>query len=216
MNRLFLLAVAAVGLAACNDGPGDAPVAETTAVQTDASALLAFTGTALPIQATDSTVTWIGAKLTGNHLGGFRDVSGSVYVDGQTVTGADVVIDATSIYSDNERLTGHLQSDDFFSVETYPEARFQTNSLRAVAPADSLGDESTATHIVTGRLTMRGQTSEVTFPATVAVADGRATVEAAFLIDRTDWGIVYTGMRDDLINEHVRIGLDVVAGRAGA
>ena len=213
MSRLSVLLALALPLAACNDSVGDAPEATTESVApADADAPLAFTGTALPIVATDSTVTWIGAKLTGNHLGGFRDVSGSVYVDGAAVTGADVRIDATSIYSDNDRLTGHLQSEDFFEVETYPEARFQTNTLRPVAPSDSLGDDSGATHLVTGRLTMHGQTNEITFPATVAVADGRATIRAAFLIDRTEWGLTYPGMRDDLINEQVRIALDVAAG----
>lgn len=213
MPRVLLLAALAVALSACNDGPGDAPVAETDAVAPAAADTdLAFTGTALPVAATDSTVTWIGAKLTGNHLGGFRTVDGSVYVDGDAVTGADVRIDATSIYSDDERLTGHLQSADFFDVATYPEARFQTNTLRPVTAADSLGEDSPATHLVTGRLTMHGQTNEVTFPAVVAVEGGRATIEAAFLIDRTDWGLTYPGMRDDLINEQVRIALDVVAG----
>ncbi len=213
MTRFLFVAALAVALSACNDGPGDAPVAATDAVaRADAGGDLAFTGTALPIAATDSTVTWIGAKLTGNHLGGFRTVDGSVYVDGSTVTGADVRIDATTIYSDSDRLTGHLQSADFFEVETYPEARFQTNTLRPVTAADSLGDDSPATHLVTGRLTMHGQTNEVTFPATVVVAGGRATIETAFLIDRTDWGLTYPGMRDDLINEQVRIALDVVAG----
>lgn len=213
MSRFLLLLPAVLLLAACNDSVGDAPEATTEAVApADADAPLAFTGTALPITATDSTVTWIGAKITGNHLGGFRGVDGRVYVDGGAVTGADVRIDATTIYSDSDRLTGHLQSPDFFEVETYPEARFQTNALRPVTPADSLGDDPEATHLVTGRLTMRGQTNEVTFPATVAVDGGRATVRAAFLIDRTDWGLTYPGMRDDLINEQVRIALNVAAG----
>lgn len=214
MPRLALVALAALTLAACQNQTPDAPVAEvsTAGTATTSDAPLTFTGTAVPLVASDSTVTWIGAKLTGNHLGGFRDVTGQLYTDAGAVTGADIVIATPSIYSDNERLTGHLQSDDFFSVETYPEARFQTNTLRPVAASDSLGEDSEATHIVTGRLTMRGQTNEITFPATVSVDGGRASVRAAFLIDRTQWGIVYTGMRDDLINEQVRIQLDAVAG----
>lgn len=210
MIRLLVAALALPLLAACADTTPDGPVA-TTAVVADADAPLDFTGTPLPITGTDSTVTWIGAKLTGNHLGGFRDVSGQIYVDGDRVTGADVRIATPSIYSDNDRLTGHLQSDDFFSVETYPDARFQTTDLRPVAASDSLGADAEATHIVTGRLTMRGQTREVTFPAVVGYDGQRASVRAAFLINRTDWGITYAGMRDDLINERVRIQLNAVA-----
>lgn len=213
MPRLALAALAVLTLAACQNQAPDAPVAETSTAGTAAAdAPLTFTGTALPIAATDSTVTWIGAKLTGNHLGGFRDVSGQIYTDGAAVTGADIAIATPSIYSDSDRLTGHLQSDDFFSVETFPEARFQTNTLRPVAASDSLGEDSEATHIVTGLLTMRGQTNEITFPATVTMEGDRASVRAAFLIDRTQWGIVYTGMRDDLINEMVRVQINAVAG----
>lgn len=214
-RTLTLTALAAVFLAGCAD-LGDAPEAETTAVETDAlSEEITYTGTALPIAATDSTVTWIGAKLTGNHLGGFSATDGVVYVDGGEVTGADVQIDMTSIYSDNEDLTGHLMSEDFFEVQTYPEARFQTNTIRPITEADGVQSE-TATHMVTGRLTMRDRTNEVTFPAYVAYTDAGAAVESSFLIDRTEWGINYPGMQDDLINDQVRIQLDVATSEAAA
>lgn len=215
--RLPALAVlvSAAGLTACGD-VGTAPEAETTTLATsEAAEEVAFTGTAVPIAATDSTVTWIGAKLTGNHLGGFRKTDGVVYVDGDAVTGADVRIDMTSIYSDNDQLTGHLQSDDFFEVETYPEARFQTTAIRPLTEADGVQSE-TATHMVTGRLTLRGQTNEVTFPAYIAQTSDGATVQASFIIDRTAWGINYPGMQDDLINDQVRIELDVATTDAAA
>ena len=209
MLRLLLLLALALPLAACGD-VGDAPEATTTAVDAQTSTPVAFTGTALPIAADDSTVTWIGAKLTGNHIGGFQTVTGDVYVDGGQVTGADVLIDATTIYSDNERLTGHLMTGDFFEVERFPEARFQTTSLRPATAADSL-EWAEATHLVTGRLTMRDQTNEVTFPAIVTYDGSTATVQSTFLINRQDWGIDYRGQADDLINDMVRISLDVTA-----
>lgn len=220
MPRLSLLAALAVALplAACAD-VGDAPEAVTEAPAAgDATgdAALTFTGTAWPIVASDSTVTWTAAKITRSHVGGFQTVTGTIYVDGGVVTGADVRIDATSITSDDDNLTGHLKSPDFFDVATYPEARFQTTTLRPVAASDSLGDDDPTTHLVTGPLTMHGQTRTVTFPAVVTLDGDRATVEAAFLIDRTEWGLAYPGRRDDLINEQVRIALDVAAAPAGA
>lgn len=216
-RTLTLSAAAALTLTACGD-VGDAPEATTTAVEADAAAATeqtALTGTPVPIAASDSTVTWIGAKLTGNHVGGFRAVDGQVYVDNGEVTGADVRIDMTSIYSDDDDLTGHLSSADFFEVETYPESRFRTTAIRPIAPADEVQSE-TATHMVTGQLTMHGQTNEVTFPTYIAATDAGATVQSSFLIDRTEWGITYPGMQDDLINEMVRIELDVATSEAAA
>lgn len=214
IRPLTLGVLTALAVTGCAD-LGDAPTATTTAVEPGGAAPdeVVFAGTPVPIAATDSTVTWIGAKLTGNHVGGFRVVDGVVYMDGGEVTGADVEIDMTSIYSDNEDLTGHLLSEDFFEVETYPAGRFQTAQVRPVAVADSVAWED-ATHLVTGLLTMHGQTNEITFPAIVQVADGAASIQSRFLIDRTNWGITYPGMQDDLINEQVRIELDVVTDAA--
>ena len=216
MTRTLLSATLALGfLAGCGD-LGDASEATTTTVEPAAADTpVTFTGTAIPISATDSTVQWTGAKLTGNHVGGFRIVDGAVYVDGDAVTGADVEIDMTSIYSDNDDLTGHLMSEDFFEVETYPTAAFQTSDIRPLTEADGIQDEN-ATHMVTGRLTMHGTTNEVTFPATVQRTAEGATVEAAFLIDRTLWDINYPGMQNDLINDQVRLELNVAAGDAVA
>ena len=214
MTRTLLTATLALGLLAGCADLGDAPVA-TTEAAADTDAPIAFTGTAIPISATDSTVQWTGAKITGNHVGGFRTVDGAVYVDGDAVTGADVEIDMTSVYSDNDDLTGHLMSADFFEVETYPSASFRTSDIRPITEADGVQNED-ATHMVTGQLTMRGMTNTVSFPATVQRTDGGATVEAAFLIDRTLWGITYPGAQDNLINDQVRLELNVAAGDAVA
>ena len=67
---------------------------------------------------------------------------------------------------------------------------------------------------MTGNLTMHGQTNAVTFPATIAMEDGTVRATADFIIDRTHWGIVYTGQADDLIENDVRLILDVVAADA--
>ena len=210
MKHLLLFALL-LPLAACGD-VGDAPAAETTAVA-DGTEAVAYTGDALPIAADDSTVTWVGAKITGSHDGGFRGVAGDLYLDGDAVTGADVRIDAATLWSDDDQLTEHLKSDDFFAVAAYPEARFETVSLTPVAVADSV-EWAEATHTVTGRLTMHGETNEITFPALVEVTPEAASVRADFIIDRKNWGIVYAGKPDDLIRDEVRIRIQARAPRA--
>lgn len=212
MTRIALFAVA-LTLAACGD-PGDAPIAETTAVTTE-DGTLTFTGTALPLTEGPNVVTWTAAKITRSHDGGFNTVAGELYLDGETLTGADVRIDAASIYSDDERLTEHLQSPDFFEVAAHPTATFQTTDLRALAPADSV-EWAEATHLVTGRLAMHGQTNEITFPAIVTVTPEAASVQAAFNVERARWGLEYPGQPDDLIHDEVQIRIDARAERAPA
>ena len=197
-----------VTLAACGD-VGDAPRATVEAADTDAS-VEAFSGTALAIDTTRSEITWLGAKVTGTHDGGFNVFDGAVYRNGDTVTGVELTIDATSIWSDNDRLTGHLKSEDFFEVETYPEATFRADAFEPIAPADSV-EWAEATHRISGVLTMRDQSNRITFPARIAITEDAVEADADFLIERSQWGLTYPGKPDDLIQEEVRLKFDVVA-----
>lgn len=208
MSRLVLLLTLALGLSACAD-VGDGPRAAVEAADADTSAA-AFAGSALPIDTTQSRIEWLGAKVTRTHDGGFEDFHGTVHLDGETLTGVDLTIDAASIWSDTERLTGHLRSEDFFEVETYPEARFRADTFEPIAAADSV-EWADATHRVSGILTIRDRSNRVTFPARVDIADGRVTAEADFIIDRQQWGLTYPGQPDDLIRDEVRVKLHVVA-----
>ncbi len=195
----FFTLAALVLLSACAD-VGDGPRALTGEAVSVANA----EGTVLAIDTSRSTVNWLGAKVTRTHDGGFHDFDGTVTVSGNDVTGVNLTIDMASLWTDTERLTGHLMSEDFFEVETYPTATFEASQF---APADSGG-----THMVTGNLTMHGVTNGVTFPATINVEAGRVTARADFIINRRDWQINYDGQADDLIRDNVKIIFDIVAG----
>jgi len=207
----FLLLIAAVAgtlvfTTACAKNPAEgkdeATVTEPTAEAT------ATEGTVYTI--TDgSAVTWVGSKVTGSHDGGFEKFSGTVTVAGDDATTAaiDVTIDATSLWSDSENLTTHLKSADFFDVETYPTATFQSTG---VAAAEGGG------YTVTGNLNLHGVAKQIEFPATIAVADGQVKADAEFFIKRFDFGIEYAGKADDLIRDEVVIKLDIVAASGAA
>jgi polyisoprenoid-binding protein YceI len=217
MPRLLalpLLAFLLTLLTACGD-VGDAPVAETTAVTTHDAVAPAVTGASLPLDTAATRIEWTGAKVVGSHDGGFRRFQGELYLDGERVTGADVVIDAASIYTDNERLENHLRNDDFFGVATYPEARFRATAVAPLTPADSSAAAG-ATHRITGVLTIRDRTNQITFPARVAVTSSAVTADADFIIDRQQWGLSYPGQPDNLIQDEVRIRLYAVAARPNA
>lgn len=154
-----------------------------------------------------STIDWVGSKITGSHDGGFHAFDGEIMlVDGDPAASrVRVVIDATSLWSDDERLTEHLKSADFFEVESYPTATFTSSSIEP-------GEEGFS---VSGNLELHGVTKGIVFPATIGVGEGRITVQAEFFIQRFDWNIVYPGRPDDLIRDEVVIRLDLVAVPAG-
>jgi polyisoprenoid-binding protein YceI len=89
-------------------------------------------------------------------------------------------------------------------VEQFPTATFASTRLEPIA-SDS------ATHTVTGDLTLRGVTKSVAFPATISRAGDNVSVKSEFAINRKDFGIAYAGKPDDLIRDDVVIQLDLQA-----
>lgn len=153
-------------------------------------------------------VKFKGSKVTGAHDGGFRKVSGNVTVPGEDLSQAviDVTIDMTSTYSDDEKLTGHLMSPDFFDVEKFATSTFKSTSI----VAKESGYE------VTGDLTLHGVTKSISFPAEISLNGGELTTKAEFAINRKDFEIVYPGKPDDLIRDEVVILFDIKAGGAAS
>ncbi len=111
-----------------------------------------------------------------------------------------MVIDTTSIWADNERLTGHLKSADFFDVEKHPKATFESTAIAA-------NDDGTYT--LTGNLELRGITKQISFPATIEIDDNGFSATAEFALNRMDFDIKYPGKPDDLIRDEVLIKLDL-------
>ncbi|MCD0489217.1 YceI family protein [Pedobacter sp. MC2016-14] len=159
------------------------------------------------VDAAKSSITWIGKKVTGSHNGTIALKSGTLNVNGKSITGGSFVIDMTSIKDadGSEKLEGHLKADDFFGSTKYPTSTFV---ITKVAGA-----------VVTGNLTIKGITKPVSFPATVTVnADGTATALAGkILVDRTKYDIKYgsksffDSIGDKAIDDNFEISVKLVA-----
>jgi polyisoprenoid-binding protein YceI len=207
---LALLSLAPLG--ACKNPADDAPKAQVAQGAQPKQAEAPQAGhEALPISPEQSKVLFTGAKVTGKHEGGFTKFSGTIHLDPERVEASrvEVDIDMASLFTDSERLTGHLKSGDFFLVEQHPTARFVSTQ---VVP----GGEGGATHTLTGNLTLRGVTKTVTFPATVHVGPEAVHAKASFALPRKQFGVAYEGKPDDLIRDDVLMTLDVTAPRKGA
>ena len=150
-----------------------------------------------------SKIEFVASKVTGSHKGGFKKFDGEVaVVNGHLAnSGSKIVIDTTSIWTDTDRLTGHLKTPDFFDVAQMPTATFETTSV-----AD-LGTNV----VITGNLTLHGVTKQISFPAQVQVADDAVNLDAEFAINRFDFDIKYPGKANDLIRKEVVLKLNVKA-----
>src|SRR5687767_364663 len=98
-----------------------------------ALALVPVIATATDFSLTGSTTTikFVGTKPGGKHDGGFKTVIGAASVTGTDATTLKITldIDANSLFSDNDKLTAHLKSPDFFGVKTNPSIKFVTTKV---------------------------------------------------------------------------------------
>lgn len=176
-----------------------------------------------------SSIKWEGYKPTGTHHGTIAIKDGKLKFSEGALVGGSFTIDMKSIVVQdltdpdmNAKLTGHLLSADFFEAETYPEATFE---ITAVAPVDgSQIDRSkekgdlVPTHAISGNLTMKGVTKNLTFNAKVAMDGSSFMAETnQFFIDRVDWNVQYgskklfADLKDNFINDEMGIAITLVA-----
>ena len=119
----------------------------------------------------DSTIGFVGSKVTGSHNGGFKKFNGQFAVANGAISapGSKLTIDVDSLWADNDRLTGHLKSPDFFDAATFPQATFE---LTGSEKADGSNVK------LTGNLNLHGVTKQISFPAELSVAGKQATLKA--------------------------------------
>ena len=223
--KFLLTAVMAVSVfaAACEDPAANKTKAKVNEPSTNSAnssnttntanaapaAPVATKGEALAINGDNSKVEFTGSKVTGKHDGGFKTFTGTIDLVNSKPTDSSVSvdIDTASVFADDEKLTGHLKSADFFDVEKFPKATFKSTKIEADAA------KGADAYTVTGDFNLHGVTKSISFPATIKAGADAVDVDAEFAVNRKDFGIVYAGKADDLIRDDVVIKLTLKAPR---
>ena len=158
-------------------------------------------------------------SITGTATG----ISGTIAFDAANpaATTGRIVLDAASLRVGNPMMGEHLLSDQWLDVAKYPQITFEAVSLTNVRQqgAQTVAD-------VTGRLTVKGVTREVTVPVTLThlpdklgarVGDPKVkgdllVLRTTFAINRSDFGIK-AGEMSDKVAESIQLSLSI-AGAA--
>lgn len=196
-------------LAACADPAKDKTKAVTTTSNSQTATVRQTKGEAVAINNENSKLLFTGSKVTGKHEGGFNKFSGNIDLVNSKPEESQVAVDIemSSVFSDSDGLTKHLQTGDFFEVEKFPKASLV--STKIIADSAKGADNYT----VTADLEIRGSKKSITFPAKITVSATEVAVDSEFAINRKDFGIVYAGKADDLIRDDVVIKLNIKATR---
>jgi len=147
--------------------------------------------------------------------GSFNDFDGSGYFDAENPAAShlQLTIQAASIDTRNADRDGHLKSNDFFDMETYPQITFTSTAVEQV------GAEN---YRVTGDLTIKDVTRPVTVDfeytgtAIDPYHDQRIGFEGKTTVNRKDWGINWNAALEAggvLVGEKVTLEFEVSAIR---
>lgn len=132
-------------------------------------------------QTIDTKKSEVSFKITGggffNVKGTFTGMQGNFNFNDTDLENSsfDICIQTTTIDTNNEKRDTHLKSEDFFSVEQYPEICFKSTSV----------DTQNNAYVTTGELTMHGVTKTVSIPFTFKNNRFEGTIE----INRFDYNI---------------------------
>ena len=137
------------------------------------------------VDASKSTINWVGKKVTGQHEGTVNLKDGALVFKGKKLKGGTFTVDMNSLTATDlkagqgkEKLDGHLKADDFFGTEKFP-----TSTL----VFKTIGEKAKNVYSITADLTIKGITKPITFD--IAVNGNTATTNLK--IDRTKYDIQY-------------------------
>ena len=161
------------------------------------------------IETAQSQITWTGREVsTSSHYGTLDFVSGNFEISNGTIVNGEFIVDMTSINNQDmegdskARLEGHLKSDDFFSVESYPTAAISINSSELI---------SDGKWNVSADLSIKGFTHPVNFEM-ISSEDGWS---ANLVFDRSKYdvrfrsGSFFENLGDKLIYDDIELSINL-------
>jgi polyisoprenoid-binding protein YceI len=220
MKKLFFASFAALAVIACDKAPkgDDAQIREEEqAAET--------TGVTFNVDTTASQIRFTGHGVGKNHPGVFNVSYGTVAVQNDSVSGGTFTVDINSMKMEQQgddiknKLRPHLLSGDFFNAAQFGSAKFEITNVIPYEPKE--GEKSLvegANFYVSGNLTLKDVTKNISFPAKIDLDGNRLKADANFDIDRTQWQMNYGNdktLGDKFISETVNIELHVEALKEG-
>ena len=160
------------------------------------------------INVSESSIHWLGKKITGQHEGNINLLSGSLIMENGLLTGGDFIVDMNSIASTDlkgesaKKLEGSLKSEEWFDAENHPQAKLVFTSVVS---------QDGGLYNVTGDFTIKGKTNLATFELQVNNLEATAKV----IIDRTLFNILngsnsfFSNLKDKMINNYFELHVNL-------
>jgi len=187
-------ALMAIVIASCGSNATEAGDAQDAATGSEAAVTYTVDSTSL--------VTWKGSKVfeVGEHAGTINISEGSLSVENGNITAGNFTIDMNTLACTDDMpedkigyLIGHLRGEEFFLVDSFPTAKFEVSGCEAKAEGEN-------THVLSGNLTMKDVTKNISFPIKVATSETGITASGTVTINRLDWNVMYDKDEIDMMS----------------
>jgi polyisoprenoid-binding protein YceI len=145
--------------------------------------------------------------------GSFDEFAGTAVLDGANPANSrvEVTIEAASIDTRNAQRDEHLRGNDFLAMQEYPKITFASTGVRQAGET---------TFEVTGDLTIKGVTNEITIPfefegaAKDPFGNQRVGFEGSVTINRRDYGVTWNAALEGggvLVSDKVTLEFEISA-----
>ena len=161
------------------------------------------------IKLDESSLVWTGREVsTSSHYGSINFTSGQFEIADGLISQGEFLVDMTTINvqdltgGSKERLEGHLRSDDFFSVESFPTAHLYISSSEVI---------SNGKWMVNGFLTIK----EISHPVLFEMANTEDGWNANLVFDRSKYnvkfrsGTFFENLGDKLIYDDIELKINL-------
>lgn len=148
-----------------------------------------------------SEVTFKIKNLGFNTGGSFSGLGGTINFNPDNPDGCnfDVHIDANTVNTGVEMRDDHLRGSDYFDVKNHPQIRFVSEKVT--------GSQKKGTLFVSGKLTIKGTTKDISFPFTAQPVKDGYLFNGEFKINRRDFKVG----GGSTVSDNLTVNLKVVA-----
>jgi polyisoprenoid-binding protein YceI len=156
-------------------------------------------------KAEEASIIWTGGKITGgSHTGTLTLKDNALEFYGRDLAGGSFTIDMESMTTTDlsggsaDKLIGHLKSDDFFGVATYPTSTFTITKVE-----DGM---EPGIYEVTGDMTIKSTTLPIRFKVQMDWEGNMAIANANITVNRADFDVRFGSGRffDNLGNKAIK------------
>ncbi len=169
------------------------------------------------IDKSHSEATFQVRHLVSKVSGKFEDFDGKINIDPNKPAASTVefTIEASTVNTGVADRDKHLRTADFFDTEKFPEITFKSTSIKSSGKKD--------VYTVTGNLTMRGVTKQITFPVQFLGfirdpwGNDKAGFSLATTLNRKDYGVNWNKALDNggvLVSDEVDVAINIEAQKS--